>query len=87
MATLESTPKGGKFSASDSITVRNDALACNNPCAPGGDYSTAIGIILGTMHIHLTHLAGVRGWAKSQVLWCNAHNVWVGVQMAELATL
>jgi hypothetical protein len=33
----------------------------------------------GTMHIHPTHLVGVKGWAESQVLWCNAHNVQVGV--------
>jgi len=43
MATPESTPKGGKFSTSSSIFVGNSALACNNPCAPSGDCSTAIG--------------------------------------------
>jgi len=43
MAILESAPKGGKFFASDSITAGNDTSACNNLCAPGRDYSTAIG--------------------------------------------
>ncbi len=42
---------------------------------------------IGTMHIHLTCLVGVRGRAKSQMLWCNAHNVQVGVQMAKLTAL
>ncbi len=42
---------------------------------------------LGTTHIHLTRLVGVRGRAESQVLWCNMHNIQVGVQMAKLATL
>ncbi len=38
-------------------------------------------------HIHPTHLIRVRGWAENQVLWCNMHNVQVGVWMAKLATL
>ncbi len=42
---------------------------------------------LGIMHIHLTRLVGVRGWAESQVFWCNTHNVQVGVRMAKLVTL
>jgi hypothetical protein len=43
-----------------------------------------LGTVCGTMHIHSTCRAGVRGWAESQVLWCNAHNVRVGARMAEL---
>ncbi len=43
-----------------------------------GTIQLSLGIVLGTMHIHLTHLAGVRGWTESQVLWCNTHNVRVG---------
>ncbi len=27
----------------ESTVVRNNALACNNPCVPGEDYSTAFG--------------------------------------------
>jgi hypothetical protein len=27
------------------------------------------------------------GWAKSQVLWCNTHNVWLGAQMVKLVAL
>jgi hypothetical protein len=42
---------------------------------------------LGTTHIHSTCLARVRGWVKSQVFWCNMHNVRVGTQMVELAML
>jgi len=34
---------GGKFSASNSITVGNGTSACNDPCAPGRDYSIAVG--------------------------------------------
>jgi len=29
----------------------------------------------------------MRGWAESQVFWCNAHNIQVGAQMAKLAAL
>jgi hypothetical protein len=38
-------------------------------------------------HIHPTHLIGVKGWTKSQVLWCNAHNMRVGDEMAKLVVL
>ncbi len=41
----------------------------------------------GTMHIHPTHLVGVRGRAESQVFWCNTHNVQVVVRMVKLVTL
>jgi hypothetical protein len=41
MAPGESAPGGGKFSTSSSTTARNGALACNDPCVPGEDYSTA----------------------------------------------
>jgi hypothetical protein len=37
MATRESTPRGGKFFASDSIAVGNNALSCNDLCALGRD--------------------------------------------------
>jgi len=46
-----------------------------------------LGIVLGTMHIHPTCLAKVRGWAESEILCCNTHNIQVGAQMAKLATL
>jgi hypothetical protein len=52
-----------------------------------GIVQPAPGMALMTMHIHPTHLARVRGWSKSQILWCNVHNVWVGVRMVELAVL
>jgi hypothetical protein len=41
----------------------------------------------GTTHIHLTCLVRMRGRVKSQVLWCNTHNVQVGIQMAKMPTL
>jgi len=52
-----------------------------------GTVQLPLGIIPRTTHIHPTRLAVVKGWAKSQVLWCNAHNIQVGIQMAKLATL
>ncbi len=52
-----------------------------------GTTQPPLGMAFGTTHIHLTRLVGVKGWAESQVLWCNMHNVWVDAQMDELATL
>jgi hypothetical protein len=52
-----------------------------------GTAQQPLGTALGTMHIHLTRLVGVRGWTENQVLWCNAHNVRVRAWMAELAVL
>jgi len=46
-----------------------------------------LGTVPGTTHIHSTHLTRVRGWAESQVLWCNARNTQVGAQMVKLAML
>jgi len=43
MATPESAPGGGRFSASDSTTVGNDALACSDSCAPIRDCSIVVG--------------------------------------------
>ncbi len=40
MATPKSTPKGGKFFVSNSITAGNDTSAYSDLCALGGDYST-----------------------------------------------
>jgi hypothetical protein len=52
-----------------------------------GTVQPPLGTALGTTHIHSTCLIGVKGWAESQILWCNAHNVQVGIRMAELAAL
>ncbi len=52
-----------------------------------GTVQLSLGIVPGTTHIHPTRLARVRGWVKSQILWCNAHNIQVGAQMAKLAAL
>jgi len=38
MATPESAPRGGRFSASGSITAGNETSTCNDPCVPGRDY-------------------------------------------------
>jgi hypothetical protein len=65
MSILESTPGNGRFSAFGSTIARNDASAFNDPCVPGGTAQLSLGMVLGTMHIHLTHLTRVRGWAKS----------------------
>ncbi len=73
MATPKSAPRGGRFSASNSITVRNDTSAYSDPCALGGD-----GIVPGSMHIHPTRLAKVRDWVESEVLCYNVHNVQMG---------
>ncbi len=43
MATQESAPGGGRFFVFGSIATRNSASACSDPCAPGRDYSSAIG--------------------------------------------
>jgi hypothetical protein len=87
MATQKSALGGGRFLAFGLIVIENGASSCSNSCTLGGDCSTAVGNSLGTTHIHVTCLAGVRGWAKSQVLWCNTHNIWVGTQMAKLDVL
>jgi hypothetical protein len=42
MATQESAPRGGKFSAFGSTTAGNGALAYSGPCIGGGDCSTAV---------------------------------------------
>jgi hypothetical protein len=43
MVTQESTPGGGRFSTSISTTTKNGASVYSDPCAPSGDYSTAVG--------------------------------------------
>jgi hypothetical protein len=43
MAIQESAPRGGRFSASGSTIVVNDALTFNALCAPDEDCSTAVG--------------------------------------------
>jgi hypothetical protein len=43
MILFQSAPRGGRFFASNLTIVGNDTLTCNDPCAPGGDYSTTVG--------------------------------------------
>jgi hypothetical protein len=38
MDTPKLAPRGDMFSASGSITIGNDTLACSDPCAPSGGY-------------------------------------------------
>ncbi len=52
-----------------------------------GTIQQPLGTAFEIMHIHPTCLAGVRGWVKSGVLWCNTHNVRVGAWMAKLVAL
>jgi hypothetical protein len=80
MATPKSAPRGGNYS-SNSTTTGNGASTCSSK------RGLPLGTVPGTTHIHLNCLTRVRGWAKNQVPWCNAHNVQVGTQMAKLATL
>jgi len=47
-----------------------------------GTVQLLLGTVPKTTHVHPIHLAGVRGWAESQVPWCNTHNVRVGAQEA-----
>jgi hypothetical protein len=45
-----------------------------------GTVQSSLGIVSETTHIHPTGLARIRGWAKSQIPWCNVHNVRVGAK-------
>jgi hypothetical protein len=83
MATQESAPGGGKFFASSSTIAGNGASVCNDPCALGEDYST----VVGNGSWDNAHTSNPSSRAESQVLWCNTHNVQMGVWMAKLATL
>jgi hypothetical protein len=74
MDTQESTPRGGRFFASGSIIVGNDALACSNPCVLGENYSVAVSnSFWDNAHTFDSSSRGER--AENQVLWCNTHNV------------
>ncbi len=87
MVILKSALGGGKFFASGSITIGNGVSTCNDPCAPGEDCST----IARNGSWDNAHRSNPSNMGKrlgaNQVLWCNAHNVQVGAQMAKLATL
>jgi hypothetical protein len=87
MATPESAPSGGRFSASGSITARNDISACNDPYAQARTIQLSLGTVPGSTHIYPTRLTKVRGWAKSEILCYNVHNIQMGTQMAKLAML
>ncbi len=47
----------------------------------------SLGTVPWSMHKHSTRLTRVRGWAESEILCYNVHNVRMGVQMAKLAML
>jgi hypothetical protein len=78
---------GGRFSASGSTTARMMPQLAATCAFQARTAQPPLRTVPRTMHIHPTRLAGVRGWAKSKVLWCNVHNVRVEVQMAKLVTL
>jgi hypothetical protein len=82
MTTPELTLGGGRISTSGSTTVGNGASTCNDPCVPSGDCS----IVTGNSSWDNAHTSdsSIRGkrLGGSQVPWCNAHNVRVGVQEA-----
>jgi hypothetical protein len=52
-----------------------------------GIVQPSLEIVPKTTHIHPTCPIGGRGWAESQVICCNTHNVRVGAWMVELAML
>jgi hypothetical protein len=52
-----------------------------------GPVQPQLGMAFRTRHIHPTHLAGVRGWAESQVVSYHMHNIQVGARMGKLAVL
>ncbi len=87
MATQESALGGGMFFAFGSTVTGNDALACNDPCAPGEDYLIVVGN--GSWDNANTSNPSNRGerLTESQMLWSNTHNVQVGLRMAKLGTL
>jgi hypothetical protein len=77
---LETTPQ---LATTRALHVEEPIMAC---ALQARTAQSLFGTTPGIMHIHPTRLAKVRGWAESQVLWCNAHNVQVGAQV-ELAAL
>jgi hypothetical protein len=83
MATPKSALGGGRFSASDSTTIGNDVLTCNDPCTPIKDCWIVVGNgYWDNAHIYSTCLAGVKSWAESQIPPCNMPNIRVGAQKA-----
>jgi hypothetical protein len=77
MDTQESTLGGGRFST----------FSPTGSCVAGGDCSTTTGNdYWDNAHTFDPSSKGER-LVKSQVLWCNMHNVQVGVQMVKLAAV
>jgi hypothetical protein len=75
MGILELAPRGGRFFTSGSTTTRNNALTCNDPCVPGGDYSTvARNGSWDNAHTSDLFSRGKRLGEKLNT-WCNAHNI------------
>ncbi len=63
-------------------------LQLTTTCAlQAGIVQLPMGTVPGTTHIHPTSLARAKGWAESEVLCYNVHNIRVGAQMAKSATL
>jgi hypothetical protein len=87
MATQESALRGGRVFTSSSIATRTTPQLATTRAFHTRIAQPPLGMVPGTTHIHSTHLAGVKGWAESQVFWCNVHNVQMGAQMAKLVTL
>jgi hypothetical protein len=88
MAIQESALGGGRFFASNSTVVGNDASTCSDPCASSEDCSTAIrNSSWDNTHTFDLSSRGERSGRKPSVLVQHTHNVHVGVRMAKLATL
>jgi hypothetical protein len=87
MATQESALGGGRFLPLVQSSLKTAPQLATTRAFQAGTTQSPLGMVPGTTHIHPTHLAGVKGWVESQILWCNVHNVWVGAQIAKLAAL
>ncbi len=87
MATQALAPGGGRLFTSNSTILGNDASLAMTHALQAKIVQLPLEMAPRTMHIHPTRLVWVRSQAKSQVFWCNLHNVQVGIQMAKLTTL
>jgi hypothetical protein len=87
MVIQELAPGVYKFFASSSTIAGNGTLACNNLCILGRDCSIVVrNDSWNNAHTFDSFSKGERLGGKPSI-WCNAHNVRVGAQMAKLATL
>jgi hypothetical protein len=75
MANPKLAPGGGKFLPLVQPPLETAPQLAMTRAFQVGSVQPSLGMVFGTTHIHLTCLVGVRGWAESQIPWCNAHNI------------